>query len=138
MCRACGYEQPAYNSCRNRHCPKCQALAQQRWIDARAKRVLPSEHFHVVFTVPSELRGLAKYRPRELYGALFWAAGETLSELAETRLRATVGVTMVLHTWTARAAVASAHVHAIVTAGGLSLQGDRWVSCAPSTCSPSR
>jgi hypothetical protein len=130
VCRACGYEHPAYNSCRNRHCPKCQALAQERWIAARAQRLLPVRHFHVVFTVPRELRTLAKYRPREVYGALFAAAAETLLELAQTRLRATLGVTMVLHTWT-RDLRFHPHVHAIVTAGGLSLDGDAWVPSSP-------
>jgi hypothetical protein len=125
VCRTCGYEHPAYNSCRNRHCPKCQALAQERWITARTERLLPVRHFHVVFTLPRELRELAKYRPREVYGALFSAAAGALLELAETRLRATLGITMVLHTWT-RDLRFHPHVHAIVTAGGLSLDGDAW------------
>ncbi len=125
VCRACGYEHAAYNSCRNRHCPKCQALAQERWIGARAERLLPVRHFHVVFTLPSELRGLAKFHPRELYDALFTAAAETLLELGQTRLSAKLGVTMVLHTWT-RDLRLHPHVHAIVTAGGLGIEGDRW------------
>ncbi|HYU09720.1 MAG TPA: IS91 family transposase [Gemmatimonadales bacterium] len=125
VCRACGYEHAAYNSCRNRHCPKCQALAQERWIGARAERLLPVHHFHVVFTLPSELRGLAKFRPRELYDALFAAAAETLLKLGRTRLSAKLGVTMVLHTWT-RDLRLHPHVHAIVTAGGLGIEGEGW------------
>ena len=104
VCRACGHQAPVYNSCRNRHCPKCQARAQERWIAARAERLLPVRHFHVVFTLPSELRALAKYRPRAVFGALFSAASETLSELSESRLSARLGATMVLHTWTPPAA----------------------------------
>jgi hypothetical protein len=128
-CRSCGYEQPAYNSCRNRHCPKCQALAQERWIGARSERLLPVRHFHVVFTLPSELRPLARFRPKAIYDALFHAASETLLELGSSRLRATLGVTMVLHTWT-RELRLHPHVHAIVTAGGLSLDGERWIDSA--------
>lgn len=130
VCRSCGYEHPAYNSCRNRHCPKCQALAQERWIAAREERLLPTRHFHVVFTLPSELRGLAKFRPAEIYDALFRAAAETLLELGRTRLKATVGATMVLHTWT-RSLTFHPHVHAIVTAGGLARDRSRWTSSRP-------
>jgi hypothetical protein len=126
VCRSCGHEHPAYNSCRNRHCPKCQGLAQERWIGARAARLLPVGHFHVVFTVPSELRPLARHAPRLVYDALFVAASETLLELGKSRLGATLGVTMVLHTWTRELAF-HPHVHALVTAGGLSLDGSAWV-----------
>jgi hypothetical protein len=125
VCRACGYEHPAYNSCRNRHCPKCQALAQERWIAARSERLLPVRHFHVVFTLPSELRPVAKFRRAELFDALFAAASETLLELGRTHLSAQLGITMVLHTWT-RDLRLHPHVHAIVTAGGLDDQGEQW------------
>lgn len=125
-CRSCGFERPAYNSCRNRHCPKCQALRQEKWIDARTERLLPAHHFHVVFTLPSELRALGKCYPRELFGALFSAASETLLELGASRLQARLGVTMVLHTWT-RDLRFHPHVHALVTAGGLADDGSRWV-----------
>jgi hypothetical protein len=100
VCRACGYQHPVYNSFCNRHCPKCQYVAQERWIRARSARVLPTKHFHVVFTLPSELRGLAKYRPKSVFAALFAAARGTLLELGESRLHATPGITLVLHTWT--------------------------------------
>src|SRR5207237_1847014 len=83
-CEACGYEHPAYNSCRNRHCPKCQALAQVAWIDARRARMLDVRHFHVVFTLPAELRPLATFAPRVVFGALLHAAQSTLLALART------------------------------------------------------
>ena len=80
-CDHCHYQRIAYNSCRNRHCPKCQALRQEKWITARTERLLSTRHFHVVFTLPSELRPLGKHYPHELFGALFAAASETLLEL---------------------------------------------------------
>ena len=122
VCRSCQLKRPAYNSCRNRHCPKCQALAQERWIAARGAKLLPVGHFHAVFTVPSELRRLAQRAPRAVYDALFHAASETLLELGHTRKHATLGITMVLHTWT-RELQHHPHVHAIVTAGGLTESG---------------
>ena len=118
VCRRCGFEQPAYNSCRNRHCPKCQALAQEKWIAARSERLLPVGHFHVVFTLPSELRPLTRAFPKLLFEALFCAASETLLNLGQTRLGGVLGVTMVLHTWT-RDLRFHPHVHAIVSAGVL-------------------
>jgi hypothetical protein len=125
VCRSCSFERPAYNSCRNRHCPKCQALRQEKWIAARTERLLSVRHFHVVFTLPSELRALARYAPRAIFSALFASANETLLELGETRLDARLGVTMVLHTWT-RELRFHPHVHALVTAGGLSIDRSRW------------
>jgi hypothetical protein len=125
-CRSCGYEKPAYNSCRNRHCPKCQALAQERWIAARSQRLLPVRHFHLVFTLPSELRPLARFAPKHVFDALFRAASQTLLDLGRSRLGAQLGITMVLHTWT-RELRFHPHVHAIVTAGGLSDDGKRWI-----------
>ena len=122
VCRSCHLERPSYNSCRNRHCPKCQALAQERWIAARAEKLLPVGHFHAVFTVPRELRSLAQRAPRAVYDALFQAASETLLELGHTHCGATLGITMVLHTWT-RELQHHPHVHAIVTAGGLTESG---------------
>jgi len=124
-CARCGYEHPAYNSCRNRHCPKCQALAQEQWIEARRARMLDTRHFHVVFTVPAELRPLAAFAPRVLYGALFAAAQRTLLEFGRRRLQATLGATLVLHTWT-RELHFHPHIHAIVTAGGWSTHHAGW------------
>ena len=126
VCTGCGREHPVYNSCRNRHCPKCQALAQQKWIDARAERILPVRHFHVVSAPPSELRSLARWHPVEVYTALFRSVSELLLELGRTRLNATLGLTMVLHTWT-RELHFHPHLHVLVTAGGLSLDGQRFV-----------
>jgi len=124
-CEACGHEHPAYNSCRNRHCPKCQALAQDQWIQARRARMLDVPHFHVVFTLPAELRPLAAFAPRVVYGALMRVAQQTLLGFGRTRLRGPIGATLVLHTWT-RTLQFHPHVHAIVTAGALSADGARW------------
>jgi hypothetical protein len=89
-CTECDYEHPAYNSCRNRHCPKCQALAQEKWIAAQEERTLDVPHFHVVFTLPEQLRSLARFAPRVVYEALFHAASRTLLEFGERR-GATIG-----------------------------------------------
>jgi hypothetical protein len=124
-CDACGYEHPSYNSCRNRHCPKCQALAQEKWIAEQRARMLDGRYFHVVFTLPAELRPLAAFAPHVVYDALFRAAGRVLLEFGERRLRATIGATLVLHTWT-RTLAFHPHVHAIVTGGGLALDGTSW------------
>ena len=126
-CTVCGYERPSYNSCRNRHCPKCQALAQEKWIEKQGARMLDAPHFHVVFTLPAELRALAAFAPVTIYSALFRVAAATLAAFARRRLSAQLGMTLVLHTWT-RKLEFHPHVHAIVTAGGLSLDGDRWCS----------
>ena len=125
VCCHCGYEQPSYNSCRNRHCCICQGLTQEQWIATRAERLLGVRHFHVVFTLPSELRSLARCCPRPLFEALFRAASDTLLELGHSRLDALLGLTMVLHTWT-RTLQFHPHVHAIVTAGGLAQESHRW------------
>lgn len=132
VCPDCGLvTEPAYNSCGNRHCPKCQALAQQRWIEERTERILPTHHFHVVMTLPSDLRQLLRRNPRLLYGALFAASARTLLELGNDpqRLGARLGITAVLHTWN-RDLEFHPHVHCIVTGGGLSPDGQRW-SAAP-------
>lgn len=126
VCTGCGREHPSYNSCRNRHCPKCQAAAQQQWIDARAERILNVLHFHLVFTLPSELKSLVRRHPAKVYGALFRAVSELLLELGHTKYKATLGLTMVLHTWT-RDLRFHPHVHVLATAGGLSLDGKRFI-----------
>jgi hypothetical protein len=127
FCLDCGTKTPSYNSCRNRHCPKCQGLEQAEWIEARKARTLPTHHFHVVFTIPAQLRSLAKANQEVVYSILFREASRTLLELGATRLGATLGVTEVLHTWT-RTLAYHPHVHCIVTGGGLALDGKRWVS----------
>jgi hypothetical protein len=128
VCTACGFEQPSYNSCRNRHCPKCQAVAQARWIHSRLERLLPVHYFHVVFTLPAELRAVARRSREVVFDLLFAAAADTLLTLARDpkRLGGELGVTMVLHTWT-RELLFHPHVHAIVTGGGLSDDGERFV-----------
>ena len=127
-CTHCDYELPAYNSCRDRHCPKCQALAQARWIAERKRHILPVTYFHLVFTLPAELRQIAKRNPSAIYSLLFAAASRTLLELGadEEHLGATLGITLVLHTWT-RELGYHPHVHGIVTGGGLSLDRQRWI-----------
>jgi len=118
-CLSCDTLHPVYHSCRKRGCPNCQALAQEKWIAARAKRILPIRHFHVIFTLPSELRWLAKGHPTDVYNAFFRIVGEILEELGMTWHRARLGWTMVLHTWK-RDLGDHSHIHVIVTAGGLS------------------
>jgi hypothetical protein len=128
VCTACGLERPAYHSCRNRHCPKCQSLAQARWIAQRMARVLDVDYFHVVFTLPAALRPLALAQRRRVFALLLRAAVQTLLVLGRDpqRLGAELGVTAVLHTWT-RTLEFHPHVHCIVTAGGLSPDGHCWV-----------
>lgn len=131
VCTGCGLEHPVYNSCRNRHCPKCQATAQQKWIDARAARILPIPHFHLVFTLPSELKPLAMRHPVEVYTALFRCVSELLLELGRMHRKALLGLTMVLHTWT-RDLRFHPHLHVLATAGGLPLDGSRFIHVRPS------
>ena len=139
VCDACGYSAVAYNSCRNRHCPKCQSLTQARWIERRMERFLPTHAFHVVFTLPSQLYGLVMANREALFNMLFACAAETLLGLGRDpkRLGAELGITSVLHTWT-RELRFHPHVHCIVTGGGLSLDGHRWVSTKPDFLFPVR
>jgi hypothetical protein len=125
VCSKCGHERPSYNSCRNRHCPKCQCLEQARWIARRQERVIPTKYFHVVFTLPEPLRAFARADPVAIYNLLFESATRTLLEFGRSRLHAQIGVTAVLHTWT-RDLRFHPHVHCIVTAGGLDDNG-HWV-----------
>jgi hypothetical protein len=136
-CLDCGHERLAYNSCRNRHCPKCQALSRARWLAREAELLLPVDYYHVVFTLPAELSELALANPRLLYNSLFQAASATLREVAANpkRLGAQIGVLAVLHTW-GQNLHHHPHLHCVVTGGGLScnsagvLDGSpRWVSC---------
>jgi hypothetical protein len=127
QCTSCDFERVVYLSCRNRHCPKCQALAQEKWIENQRERMLDVKHFHVVFTLPAELRPLAAFAPRVVYDILFHAVARTLLEFGTTRLSATIGATLVLHTWT-RDLRFHPHVHAIVTAGGLALRSLQYVT----------
>jgi hypothetical protein len=131
-CDDCGHRRVAYNSCRNRNCPKCQAAARAAWLDRQAKDLLPVEYFHVVFTLPNVLGPLALHNPRLVYGTLFRAASESLMELAADpkRLGAELGFLAVLHTW-GQTLTLHPHVHCVVPGGGLSPDGMSWVSCRP-------
>ena len=135
QCTGCDYAQPVYHSCRNRHCPKCQALAQEKWIEQQRQRMLDVKHFHVVFTLPAELRPLATFAPRVVYDAMFRVVGRTLLEFGQSNFDATLGATLVLHTWT-RELLYHPHIHSIVTAGGLSMDGKRFVHCHPNYIFP--
>jgi hypothetical protein len=119
----------SYNSCRNRHCPKCQSLEKERWLEAREKQMLPTSYFHVVFTLPEGLRPLALRNQKVLYRLLFKAAAETLNELAKDskHLGAEIGFMAILHTWS-QTLIDHPHLHCLVTGGGLSLDGKQWIS----------
>jgi hypothetical protein len=125
VCNLCGYSLPSFNSCRNRHCPKCQSLAQAQWLAQRQKRILPTHYFHIVFTLPHELKPLARNNPKQMYDLLFQTASRTLLEFAERRLGAQLGFTAVLHTWT-RELLFHPHLHCIATGGGINRNQDEW------------
>jgi hypothetical protein len=129
VCPQCGDARPAYNSCRDRHCPKCQALRQSQWIEERQRRILPTHHFHVVFTIPEQLKPLARRNRARFFSLLFESAANTLLELGADRKRlgAQLGITAVLHTWT-RDLKFHPHIHCVVTGGGLNPDGDRWIA----------
>lgn len=128
-CNRCGYIRISYNSCRDRHCPKCQESKRAAWVEGRLERVLPVEYFHVVFTLPEELQPLVLQNQRLLYTLLFQAAAATLLQLAADprRLGAELGFTAVLHTW-GQNLLFHPHLHCVVTGGGLSQDGSRWVA----------
>jgi hypothetical protein len=138
-CDQCGHQQIAYNSCRNRHCPKCQATAAAQWMEAREAELLPVEYFHVVFTLPAVLGPIALQNPRELYGLLFRTAAETLQQIAADpkHLGAEIGLLAVLHTW-GQNLQHHPHVHCVVPGGGLSFDGSKWVACQPGFFLPVR
>src|SRR6266705_6042504 len=131
-CSKCGHEAVSYNSCRNRHCPKCQANARDRWLEARGKELLPTRYVHVVFTLPWQLAPLALQNKREIYGLLFRVSAETLIEIARDpkRLGAVIGFFSILHTWNQKLQ-AHPHVHCVVPAGGLSHDHARWIRSHP-------
>ncbi|MBS0217486.1 MAG: IS91 family transposase [Proteobacteria bacterium] len=138
-CNGCGSDQVAYNSCRNRHCPKCQSSAAQRWLDARQADLLPVEYYHVVFTLPAPIAELAYQNKATLYGLLFDMAAETLLTIAADpkHLGARIGATLVLHTW-GSALTHHPHVHGIVPGGGLAPDGKTWIACRPGFFLPVR
>lgn len=129
-CDGCGAAQVAYNSCRNRHCPKCQASAAQRWLQERQADLLPVEYFHVVFTLPAQVAAVAYQNKALIYGMLFDVAAEVLQMIAgdPKHLGARIGVTLVLHTW-GSALTHHPHVHGIVPGGGLVRDGSGWIPC---------
>ena len=127
VCDACGFARPAYNSCRNRHCPKCLVLRQELWAEAQEGKLLPVAYFHAVFTVPAQLHPLFRRDPRTCLTLLFDAVAETLGAVGWRQLRAQVGFTAVLHTWTQKL-LYHPHLHCIVPGGGLSADGSSWIS----------
>lgn len=137
-CDACSYQRIAYNSCRNRHCPKCQGSRQAQWLEDRAKDLLPVEYFHVVFTVPEELAAIALQNKRVVYGILFAASAATLRTIAADarHLGAEIGFVSVLHTWS-QDLRHHPHVHCVVPGGGLAPDGT-WVACRPGFFLPVR
>ena len=124
-CDSCGFERPAYNSCRNRHCPKCQSLAKLKWLDKQKSELLPVGYFHLVFTLPHELNGLILTNKKILLSHLFKAVGETLVEFGHTRLGGQIGFITVLHTWD-QTLLDHFHLHCLVPAGVLSHDQMRW------------
>jgi hypothetical protein len=132
QCSDCGTTRIAYNSCRNRHCPKCQGLARAKWLADRTAELLPVPYFHVVFTLPTSVAEIAFHNKAAVYAILFRAAAETLIAIAADprRLGARIGLTAVLHTW-GQTLTHHPHVHCIVPGGGPSLDGARWVACRP-------
>jgi len=138
-CEDCAYTTIAYNSCRNRHCPKCQAAAAREWLAEREAELLPVPYYHVVFTLPAPIGDIAYQNEDVIYDILFRASAETLVTIAgdPKHLGARVGVTSVLHTW-GSALTHHPHVHMIVAGGGISLDGSRWVSCRPGFFLPVR
>jgi hypothetical protein len=131
-CADCDHLEVSYNSCRNRHCPKCQSSAAQRWLEARQADLLPVEYYHVVFTLPAPIAELAYQNKAVVYGLLFDVAAQTLLTIAADakHLGARIGATLVLHTW-GSALTHHPHVHGIVPGGGLSPDGSRWIACRP-------
>jgi hypothetical protein len=138
-CQDCAHTRIAYNSCRNRHCPKCQGAAAKEWLAARQAELLPVAYYHVVFTLPAPIAGIAYHNKAVVYDILFKAAAETLITIAADRkhLGARIGLTAVLHSW-GSALTHHPHVHCIVPGGGVSLDGARWLSCRPGFFLPVR
>jgi predicted Zn-ribbon and HTH transcriptional regulator len=127
QCDSCGFERPAYNSCRNRHCPKCQSLAKVKWLDKQKSELLPVGYFHLVFTLPHELNRLILVNKKTLINILFHAVCDTLATFAQRRLKGTLGITAVLHTWN-QTLLDHFHLHCLVPAGALSFDQKRWIS----------
>ena len=138
-CEDCAHKRVAYNSCRNRHCPKCQAAAARQWLEDREAELLPVPYYHVVFTLPAAIGAIAFHNKAAVYDLLFRTAAETLTTIAADpkHLGARIGLTAVLHTW-GSALTHHPHVHVIVPGGGLSPDGSRWIACRPGFFLPVR
>jgi len=138
-CDRCGAVRITYNSCRNRHCPKCQTLTKERWLAARRADLLPIPYFHVVFTLPHDLNALAQGNPRVIYALLFRAAADTLLTFGRDprHLGGTIGITAILHTWGQNLSQ-HLHLHCLVTGGALAADGARWITGRPSFLFPVR
>jgi hypothetical protein len=132
QCDRCGHERNAYNSCANRHCPKCQSLARAEWLENRRTELLNTQYFHVVFTVPEQIARIAYQNKKVVYGILFHATAETLRTIAADpkHLGAEIGFFAVLHSWGANL-LHHPHLHCVVPGGGLSPDGTQWISCRP-------
>ena len=139
QCDSCGHQRPAYNSCRNRHCPKCQSLARAQWLEDRQAELLPVEYFHVVFTVPEEIAAIAYQNKEKVYGILFRATTETLRTIAADpkHLGAQIGFLAILHTW-GQNLLFHPHLHCVVPGGGISPDRKRWIACRPGFFLPVR
>lgn len=129
QCEYCGHERNSFNSCRNRHCPKCQGMEQIKWLEKRKRELLPVKYFHLVFTIPSELNRLTLVNQKVLYGILFKASTETINMLSDQKkhLGAKPGCIAILHTW-GQNLMEHPHVHVLVTGGGLSQDGKKWIN----------
>ena len=132
QCDSCGHQRPAYHSCRNRHCPKCQSLARAQWLQDRQAELLPTEYFHVVFTVPEQIAVLAYQNKEVVYGILFRAVAETLRTIAADpkHLGAEIGFLAVLHSW-GQNLLFHPHLHCVIPGGGIGPDGQRWIACRP-------
>jgi Putative transposase/Transposase zinc-binding domain len=131
-CDSCAYERPCYDSCRDRHCPKCQSLARAEWVEKRKVEILPTPYFHVVFTLPEPIAAIAYQNKGVVYGILFRATAETLSTIAADpeHLGAEIGFFAVLHSW-GQNLLFHPHLHCVVPGGGIAPDGSRWISCRP-------
>ena len=129
-CDACGFERPAYNSCRNRHCPKCQSLAKARWLEKQTSELLPVGYYHLVFTLPHELNRLVLANKKILLALLFKTVSETLLEFGRSRFSGTLGIIAILHTWD-QTLKDHFHLHCLVPAGALSFDQRRWINARP-------
>ena len=132
QCDECGHPRIAFNSCRNRHCPKCQSLVRAQWLQDRQAELIPADYFHVVFTLPEEIAAIAYQNKAVVYEILFHATAETLRTIAADpkHLGAEIAFIAILHTW-GQNLLHHPHLHCVVPGGGLSADGERWVSCRP-------